>query len=487
MMPLGFMAARYLKAVGPKADHLWFYVHITLQLSGYLLGMAGGATRLYLGIKSIGVHHPCHMGIGITLFCLGLLQISALFLRPVKDHKYRYLWNWFHHLTGYTVLLLSFANLWVGFYILKPAKAWIILYGIISGTMIVSTLALEDMNCGYALKKAATMRRGGMVWAGNGNVELRKARVSAYITSILNVEEIQLGSLGLWADAALCCYRAATPGFGFAAEMLLLLLEGLLKTHFWKSAWSSLHPYKQNSPFNAREQDGNFRHDTTDNSEMLLARIVAKKTTGNDVESIIMDIEDMNLEENLNLEENQNLDVVLEPKVGTLFNSEDEAKECYSTYAKSRGFGVVIKFSKKRDNGTNRMADRLREIKAENDLDDEECVSNMATVGDAQIDMESFRDKSFTLGDPSKGSRRGRPPTKRKQSVTEQIIRKNAKSNKRVQCTRANAKSIPDVEVHTHATGFDEIITQVGGTIAPSQGSVGYLGTWSYDLNESPF
>ncbi|KAI8559354.1 hypothetical protein RHMOL_Rhmol04G0166500 [Rhododendron molle] len=64
-----------------------------------------------------------------------------------------------------------------------------------------------------------------------------------------------------------------------------------------------------------------------------------------------MEIEDMNLEENLNLEENQNLDVVLEPKVGTLFNSEDEAKECYSTYAKSRGFGVVIKFSKKHDNG----------------------------------------------------------------------------------------------------------------------------------------
>ncbi|KAG5561074.1 hypothetical protein RHGRI_004178 [Rhododendron griersonianum] len=143
MMPLGFMAARYLKAIGPKADPLWFYVHISLQLPGYLLGIAGGATGLYLGVKSAGVHHPCHRGIGITLFCLGLLQISALFLRPAKDHKYRYLWNWFHHLTGYTVLLLSFANIWVGFYILKPAKAWIIVYGVISGTMIVSTIVLE--------------------------------------------------------------------------------------------------------------------------------------------------------------------------------------------------------------------------------------------------------------------------------------------------------------------------------------------------------
>ncbi|KAF7152631.1 hypothetical protein RHSIM_Rhsim01G0032700 [Rhododendron simsii] len=108
---------------------------------------------------------------------------------------------------------------------------------------------------------------------------------------------------------------------------------------------------------------------------------------------------------------------------------------------------------------TNRMAARLRDIKAENDLDDEECVSNMPTVEDAEIDMESFQDKSITLSDPSKGPRRGRPPTKRKQSMTEQIIRKNMKSS------RTNAKSIPDVKDHTHVTGFDGIVTQEGGVI----------------------
>ncbi|KAI8568568.1 hypothetical protein RHMOL_Rhmol02G0211200 [Rhododendron molle] len=49
---------------------------------------------------------------------------------------------------------------------------------------------------------------------------------------------------------------------------------------------------------------------------------------------------------------------------------------------------------------TYKMVARLRETKAENDLDDEGCVSNMATIGDAQIDMGSFQDKSITLGDP---------------------------------------------------------------------------------------
>ncbi|KAG5538975.1 hypothetical protein RHGRI_019504 [Rhododendron griersonianum] len=143
MMPLGFMAARYLKAFGPRADPLWFYTHVSLQLSGYFLGMSGGATRLVLGSMSSGNHHPCHMGIGSALFALGLLQISALFMRPAKDHKHRHIWNWFHHLTGYLVLLLSLVNIWVGFTILKPAKGWMIGYGSISGAVMLTSLILE--------------------------------------------------------------------------------------------------------------------------------------------------------------------------------------------------------------------------------------------------------------------------------------------------------------------------------------------------------
>ncbi|KAG5561196.1 hypothetical protein RHGRI_004276 [Rhododendron griersonianum] len=143
MMPSGFMAARYLKALGPRADPLWFYTHVSLQLSGYFLGMAGGATGLVLGSMPSGNHHPCHMGIGISLFTLGLLQISALFLRPAKDHKHRHIWNWFHHITGYVVLLLSLVNIWVGFTILKPAKGWMIGYGSISGAIMLTSLILE--------------------------------------------------------------------------------------------------------------------------------------------------------------------------------------------------------------------------------------------------------------------------------------------------------------------------------------------------------
>ncbi|KAH7832841.1 hypothetical protein Vadar_000543 [Vaccinium darrowii] len=135
------------------------------------------------------------------------------------------------------------------------------------------------------------------------------------------------------------------------------------------------------------------------------------------------------------------------------------------------------------------MAARLREIKAGNDSYDEdgECLSNMPTVGDVENGLESFQDKSSTVGDPIKGPRRGRPPGKRKQSMGEQIIRKNAQAKKRIECSSADAKSIPDVDVHTHATGFHESVMQESCYVAPSQGSVGCIGMWSYDLNESPF
>lgn len=45
------------------------------------------------------------------------------------------------------------------------------------------------------------------------------------------------------------------------------------------------------------------------------------------------------------------IEVVLEPKVGTIFDSENEARECYATYAKATGFGAVTKTSRKREDG----------------------------------------------------------------------------------------------------------------------------------------
>ncbi|KAJ0570830.1 putative DOMON domain, cytochrome b561/ferric reductase transmembrane [Helianthus annuus] len=45
IMPMGAMAARYLK-VFKAANPAWFYIHVTCQVSAYIVGVAGWATVL---------------------------------------------------------------------------------------------------------------------------------------------------------------------------------------------------------------------------------------------------------------------------------------------------------------------------------------------------------------------------------------------------------------------------------------------------------
>ncbi|CAH9088763.1 unnamed protein product, partial [Cuscuta epithymum] len=65
--------------------------------------------------ESKGISYKTHRCIGITLFCLATLQITALFMRPNKDHKYRPHWKWFHTIVGYTTIALSITNVYKGF------------------------------------------------------------------------------------------------------------------------------------------------------------------------------------------------------------------------------------------------------------------------------------------------------------------------------------------------------------------------------------
>ncbi|BFG27350.1 hypothetical protein CerSpe_136240 [Prunus speciosa] len=123
LMPFGVMVARYLK-VFKSADPAWFYLHATCQTSAYVVGVAGWATGLKLGSDSPGTQYNTHRNIGITLFCLGTLQVFALLLRPNKDHKFRFYWNIYHQATGYAVIILSIVNIFEGFDILQPEKKW---------------------------------------------------------------------------------------------------------------------------------------------------------------------------------------------------------------------------------------------------------------------------------------------------------------------------------------------------------------------------
>ncbi|CAN4103644.1 unnamed protein product [Withania somnifera] len=123
LMPMGAVFARYLK-VFKAANPAWFYLHVACQTSAYAVGVAGWGTGLKLGSDSTGIKFNTHRNIGITLFCLGTLQVFALLLRPKPDHKYRLYWNIYHHSIGYTVIILSIINVFEGFDALNGQKNW---------------------------------------------------------------------------------------------------------------------------------------------------------------------------------------------------------------------------------------------------------------------------------------------------------------------------------------------------------------------------
>jgi hypothetical protein len=114
LMPTGAVIARYLK-VFKSADPAWFYLHITCQVSAYIVGLSGFGTGLKLGSDSEGIEYDTHRTLAIVLATFATLQVFALFLRPNKDHKLRFYWNVYHHLVGYATIIISIVNVFKGF------------------------------------------------------------------------------------------------------------------------------------------------------------------------------------------------------------------------------------------------------------------------------------------------------------------------------------------------------------------------------------
>ncbi|XP_021749592.1 cytochrome b561 and DOMON domain-containing protein At4g12980-like [Chenopodium quinoa] len=123
LFPIGAIIARYMRTF-ESADPAWFYVHVSCQISGYAIGVAGWSTGLQLGSESVGIVYSSHRYIGIALFALATLQIFALFLRPKKEHKLRFYWNIYHHGIGYAIIILGIINVFKGLKILEPEKKW---------------------------------------------------------------------------------------------------------------------------------------------------------------------------------------------------------------------------------------------------------------------------------------------------------------------------------------------------------------------------
>lgn len=168
LMPTGAIISRYLR-VFKSADPAWFYLHIACQTSAYAVGVGGWGTGLKLGSDSKGVTQYTHRRIGIALFALATLQVFALLLRPKPDHKFRFYWNVYHHVVGYTVIILSVINVYEGFDVLDGQKNWKRAYtGVIIFLGAVAAL-LEAFTWFIVLKRrSAAKQHPAPHHAGNG-------------------------------------------------------------------------------------------------------------------------------------------------------------------------------------------------------------------------------------------------------------------------------------------------------------------------------
>ncbi|CAI8612476.1 unnamed protein product [Vicia faba] len=151
LFPLGVIMARYVKTF-PSADPAWFYLHVSCQLCAYVLGVAGWATGMKLGSESEGITFSIHRNVGITLFCLATIQVFALFLRPNKDHKYRFYWNIYHHSFGYTIIILGILNIFRGYEMLGPDHKWKSSYMTVIIALAVIALVLEAITWSVVMK-----------------------------------------------------------------------------------------------------------------------------------------------------------------------------------------------------------------------------------------------------------------------------------------------------------------------------------------------
>ncbi|KAJ4790479.1 Cytochrome b561 and DOMON domain-containing protein [Rhynchospora pubera] len=139
LIPIGAMVARYFKS----HDHPhWFYGHVSIQMVGFALGLAG--IVIGFDLDSSGVdRYDTHKALGIVVLVLGCLQAMALLARPVSTNKLRKYWNVLHHNIGRLAIGFGIANIFLGLSIVDEKKSWYIAYGVCLGAWVVAAAWLE--------------------------------------------------------------------------------------------------------------------------------------------------------------------------------------------------------------------------------------------------------------------------------------------------------------------------------------------------------
>lgn len=83
MIIIGAIVARHMK----QWDPTWFYAHIALQTTGFLLGLIGIICGLILENRTKPKNVSTHKGLGITILVMGILQVCHCLTLKIQRYK----------------------------------------------------------------------------------------------------------------------------------------------------------------------------------------------------------------------------------------------------------------------------------------------------------------------------------------------------------------------------------------------------------------
>lgn len=89
-----------------------------------------------------GIGQPRSLLSKLFLWCFRQ-QVLAIVLRPKKDHKVRPYWNVYHHVVGYTTIIIIIVNIFDGINILQPENKWRNAYAAVLISLGAISLLLE--------------------------------------------------------------------------------------------------------------------------------------------------------------------------------------------------------------------------------------------------------------------------------------------------------------------------------------------------------
>ncbi|CAI0383452.1 unnamed protein product [Linum tenue] len=135
---IGAIGARYFKHMEP----VWFYGHVLVQGSAFVLGTVGVIAGLVLE-GNLSANVSTHKGLGIFILVLGCLQVMAILIRPEKSSKYRSYWNLYHYAVGRILIAFAVGNVFYGIHLGGEGSGWNGGYGVALAVLFVIAITLE--------------------------------------------------------------------------------------------------------------------------------------------------------------------------------------------------------------------------------------------------------------------------------------------------------------------------------------------------------